>query len=108
MLYEDVTTPVRAEQVGENDAYHVDPALAESRREFPCHLFTDHVELPFRHSVSLGAEGITLRSKRYRPVRGAKTTIGLTGCSGLIVHHGATVRNWTGDVRHEIMHDVGS
>ncbi|GLY51792.1 hypothetical protein Lesp01_54480 [Lentzea sp. NBRC 102530] len=57
MLYEDVTAPIGAEQVGEHDAHHVDPVLAESCREFPCHLFTDHVELPFRHSVSLTRRG---------------------------------------------------
>jgi hypothetical protein len=57
MLHEDVTTPVGAEQVRKDHAHHVDPVLAESRREFPCHLFTDHVELPFRHSVSLARRG---------------------------------------------------
>lgn len=34
--------------------------------------------------------------------------IGLSERSTLIVHHEATVRNWTGDDRHEIMHDVRS
>ncbi|GAB2849886.1 hypothetical protein GCM10027200_57830 [Lentzea nigeriaca] len=57
MLHEDVTPAVGAQQVGEDDAHHVDPVLAEPRREFSCHLFTDHVELPFRHSVSLARRG---------------------------------------------------
>ncbi|GGU33544.1 hypothetical protein GCM10010178_27090 [Lentzea flava] len=57
MLHEDVTAPVSAEQVGEDDAHDVDTVLAQPLREFPCHLFTDHVELPFRHSVSLARRG---------------------------------------------------
>ncbi|GHH58297.1 hypothetical protein GCM10017774_79420 [Lentzea cavernae] len=57
MLYQHVAAPVGAEEVREDDAHHVDPVLAESRRELPCHLFTDHVELPFRHSVSLARRG---------------------------------------------------
>ncbi len=57
MLHEHVTAPIRAEQVGEDDAHDVDTVVAQPCREFPCHLFTDHVELPFRHSVSLARRG---------------------------------------------------